>query len=162
MRQYINLFEDVDYQQYTDLVGFNFDEEVNPNTPFNVSKAKLTSLNGSPKIVHNSFYCDHNYLSTLENGPEIVTGFFKCNDNRLVSLKGCPKQIGTYFVCHNNPNLTPWEMRYILFSNIGNLFESDYPEVDNIVNPFMVLSEQAKHEQIHEEMARLKKIKVKR
>lgn len=55
---------------------------------FSCSDNKLTSLEGGPKWVGDSFYCYKNQLTTLEGGPEYVGGKFFCDyiDNEYVTI----------------------------------------------------------------------------
>jgi hypothetical protein len=69
---------------------------------FYCGKNKLTSLEGAPKKVGGDFKCDYNKLTTLEGGPEKVGGSFYCYDNQLTSLKGAPKEVGKEFYCSSN------------------------------------------------------------
>ena len=48
----------------------------------------LTSLEGCPKEVGDTFYCSSNKLTSLQYSPEIVNGRFYCGDNPLESLEG--------------------------------------------------------------------------
>lgn len=60
---------------------------------------ELTSLVGSPSIVHGHFNCQQNNLVTLEGGPNKIGGGFYCGKNPLTSLKGCPKEVVGTFNC---------------------------------------------------------------
>lgn len=71
----------------------------------NVNNKKLTSLEGSPKIINGNFSCRNNNLTTLKNSPLSLTGFFDCRDNDLKSLDGNLKLIKGEFDCRNNKNL---------------------------------------------------------
>ena len=101
---------------------------------FNCSYNDLTSLEGCPQIVTGSFSCQNNNLTSLVGGPK-ETGDFYCNGNKLTSLIGCPKETGWFdcshnqitslkgcpektgnFYCNDNPNLSFFEMRYLLYS----------------------------------------------
>ena len=64
---------------------------------FNISKEKLTSLEGSPKECI-GFYCSDNNLTNLIGGPEIVQGDYVCQRNKkLTSLEGGPKSCNTFY-----------------------------------------------------------------
>jgi len=132
MRKWINLFEQ---QGYRDLTDFNLTTEKNVN----VSKQELTSLEGSPNKVNDTFDCSYNNLVTLEGGPEIVGNDFFCMYNNLTSLEGAPEKIGGSFDCRGNTNLKPAGMAPILFSYIGGEFRSDYPEADEMINGYLPL-----------------------
>lgn len=66
------------------------------------SNENLTSLEGSPCEIKESFYCSGNYLKTLEGGPSVVGRGFYCSNNQLESLKGGPTFVGNDFTAHNN------------------------------------------------------------
>lgn len=164
MRKYLNLFESNTFNQ---AVSLNREEPKLTTIPekyngatikgfFNCSNNNLTSLVGSPSLVHGSFYCANNQLTTLEGAPKDVEGFFQCSNNQLTSLKGVSKFIGGKFICTDNPNLTPWEMRYILFTNLIGYIDSDYSDADLIINDFLNFTEEEKKEQVHNAMAELK------
>ena len=51
---------------------------------FSVSKNRLTTLRGCPKIVKGDFYCYSNALKTLEFAPEEVGGDFYCENNAVL------------------------------------------------------------------------------
>lgn len=90
---------------------------------FDCSNNRLTSLKGSPVIVHGTFscsnnkltslkyisqkiggglYCEHNGLHSMEYVPKEINGSLDCSYNQLVSLKGCPDIIGWNLNCSNN------------------------------------------------------------
>jgi hypothetical protein len=62
----------------------------------------LTSLEGSPKEVGETFDCADNGLTSLEGAPRKVGRGFFCNDNQLTSLRGCPEEVGGNFNCSTN------------------------------------------------------------
>jgi hypothetical protein len=68
---------------------------------------KKTVINGAlpikfKKVVGN-FIISNNFLTTLEGCPNIVTNTFDCSNNNLDSLGGCPKNVGDLFKCNMNP-----------------------------------------------------------
>jgi hypothetical protein len=68
---------------------------------FDISRAYLTTLVGSPQQVEHNFQCNHNPLTSLEGGPEHVGGFYGCEGNELnlMTLDGLPTYIhGTFFL----------------------------------------------------------------
>lgn len=77
-------------------------------------KVKLTSLNGSPKIVLGDFIIERcDTLTSLEGGPNVVNGSFSCANNAsLTSLKGAPQYVGKDFDCHNCKSLTQLDIPY--------------------------------------------------
>lgn len=48
------------------------------------------------------FVCDNNKLTTLEGSPKIVGGGFYCYHNKLISLDGAPTEVGGDFYCDYN------------------------------------------------------------
>jgi hypothetical protein len=45
---------------------------------------KLTTLEGCPKYIGDSFYCGYNALTTLEGCPSYVGGYFECRYNHCI------------------------------------------------------------------------------
>ena len=79
---------------------------------FYLSRSKITSLEGGPKIVKGYYnVCYNDNLVSLEGAPEKVNGSFMCYGcKNLKSLKGSPKKIGIDFDCSECPSLT--ELKY--------------------------------------------------
>ena len=78
---------------------------------FNISRTRnLTSLEGAPKKVGGSFYCnDCTSLTSLEGAPEEVEETFSCSwCNSLTNLKGAPKTCHS-FLCYDCESLTSLE-----------------------------------------------------
>ena len=98
----------------------------------------LKSLVGSPKIVDGYFYCYSNPgLESLVGGPKKVLGDYSCSRcKNLKSLKGVAKFIGGNFDCLNTPNLSPDEMRWILFSEIHEKIETENAKADEIFKKY--------------------------
>ena len=69
---------------------------------FDCSSNQLTSLEGSPQTIRITFWCNNNMLTSLEGSPQTVRGSFWCSDNQLTSLEGLPKKIGRDLWCFNN------------------------------------------------------------
>ena len=67
-----------------------------------VNDMGLTSLDGAPSSVDDSFYCANNQLTSLEGAPSSVGGSFYCTNNQLTYLEGAPSSVGGDFWCHNN------------------------------------------------------------
>ena len=57
------------------------------NIHIDYSGQRLTSLEGVPEEVSNSFYCDINELTTLEYAPRKIGNIFDCHDNPLKTIK---------------------------------------------------------------------------
>jgi len=85
--------------KYGDLTGSTYDGNID------VDNMKLTSLEGSPKVVNGYFDCNRNDLVTLEGAPETVNSFFRCSENKLTSLKGGPKVVNGTYSCSDNIKL---------------------------------------------------------
>jgi hypothetical protein len=106
-----NVNDDVELAQFKHFVGPDGKLTVKFNKVsgyFDCRNLNLTSLEGCPKEVGESFYCSKNKLTTLEGAPKKVGGDFKCEKNQLTSLKGCPEKIPGEFDCGDN-NLTSLE-----------------------------------------------------
>jgi hypothetical protein len=63
---------------------------------------QLTSLEGAPHAVGDSFDCSTNQLTSLEGGPHTVGGGFFCYSNQLTSLKHAPHTVSGDFFCSYN------------------------------------------------------------
>ncbi len=68
---------------------------------FDVSKNKLTSLEGFPKEVYSDIFIYDNKLTSLIGLPEIIYDNVQCSDNKLTSLEGLPMEIQDLY-CYNN------------------------------------------------------------
>jgi hypothetical protein len=68
---------------------------------FHCEHNKLTTLEGSPKEVGKSFFCEYNNLDNLNMCPQIVRGEFVCHSNKLTSIVGAPREV-LGFHCSNN------------------------------------------------------------
>ena len=64
---------------------------------------QLTTLKGAPRNVLYNFYCSNNSLTSLEGAPQEVGGIFNCSHNSLTSLEGAPRKVGGGFYCEGNP-----------------------------------------------------------
>jgi len=71
---------------------------------FIFSDIGLTTLIGSPHTA-DVFNVSKNKLSTLEGGPKTVGTYYSCNDNPLVNLKGAPDSVGVEFRVSWSENL---------------------------------------------------------
>ncbi len=69
---------------------------------FDCADNQLTSLEGAPQVVGQSFYCNNNKLTSLDYAPQQVGGHFYCNTNGLTSLEGAPERVGGGFYCGEN------------------------------------------------------------
>lgn len=69
---------------------------------FDISKQKLTTLEGCPEYVGGNFHCWKNNLTSLENGPTEVGGAYFCWENKLKTLEGLARKIGGDFSCVEN------------------------------------------------------------
>jgi hypothetical protein len=63
-----------------------------------IAKGTLTTLDGCPKVVGETFDCDNNKIMSLIGGPETVGGHYYCQHNLLTSLEGLPKEIKQSFI----------------------------------------------------------------
>ncbi len=68
---------------------------------FDLSKNKLTSLEGFPKEVYSDIMIYKNKLTSLVGLPDIIYDIINCSYNKLTSLEGLPMEAkGLY--CSNN------------------------------------------------------------
>lgn len=119
----------------------------------------LISLSGSPKRLFDcNFRVYNTSIPNLEGGPKIVgAGSYWCGRNdKLVSLKGCPKRCMQLY-CQGSPNLSPWEMRHVLMTNITNEFRCDSDEVSQTINSYMKMNDSEKKREIPKMLAFLKR-----
>ena len=148
-----------------DMVTDTFDISNCPN---------LTSLEHSPKQVY-SYTCNKNYgITNLRGISQTVNGIFcfRCSNLTslvgsptnvelmdvtgcgLQSLEGVPKKIGA-FHCGGNLPLTPYNMRFILFSEVGYILTSS-DTLDKLFNDFFQLPLSVRKQEIFSVMAELK------
>lgn len=67
------------------------------NGNFDCSLLGLTTLEGCPEIVEESFSCENNNLTNLIDGPKTVNGsYYNCDRNKLTSLEGAPISFNNY------------------------------------------------------------------
>jgi hypothetical protein len=60
---------------------------------FTYADGYLTSLEGTPRKIGGSFYCDRNQLTSLHGAPAEVNGYFSVEKNSITSLEGVHKII---------------------------------------------------------------------
>jgi len=73
------VFNNHDITEFPEYIRFNVAHD-----GFSISKNKLTTLRGCPKIVKGDFYCYSNNLKSLEFAPEEVGGGFFCENNAVL------------------------------------------------------------------------------
>ena len=71
-----------------------------------IIKSDITSLKGSPRIVHGDFDISNSNLSTLEFSPEVIDGSFNVSNNLITSLECFPAIVGKHIVLRGNPCLS--------------------------------------------------------
>ena len=69
----------------------------------NLLGMKLKKLPVQFGIVTGNFDCAHNQLTSLQGAPEKVGESFWCTHNQLTSLEGSPEEVGGEFYCSGNP-----------------------------------------------------------
>jgi hypothetical protein len=70
---------------------------------FYCTKNKLTSLEFAPLFVGKNFSCYHNKITNLDHFPVSVGGDIQVSGNQLIDLVGLPKEVkGALFVSDNN------------------------------------------------------------
>jgi hypothetical protein len=99
---------------------------------------KLTSLKGSPKLVHGLFYCYENFnMTSLEGSPDWVEDDFDCSFNHsLESLKFLPKHIGGSLLITNLPKVTDY-LSIFKSRHIGDIEIEDNRPLQNILNKYL-------------------------
>lgn len=68
---------------------------------FFITRGNLTTLEGCPHTVQNTFSCSQNKITTLQGGPTTVGGDYICSWNELTDLVGAPTQVNR-FECEFN------------------------------------------------------------
>ena len=76
----------------------------------NFSSNRLTSLEGSPIEINNSFWCNFNRLTSFEFAPKIIRGGFDCENNNIKTFEHFPSYIKYYFCCDDNPIEEVWKL----------------------------------------------------
>ena len=90
----------------------------------------MSSLEGAPEKVGESFYCVLNKLTSLVGSPEKVGKTFDCWQNQLTSLEGSPKEVGGDFNCsYNKLKSTKGKPKYI-----GGEMKSDKHFISKVID----------------------------
>ena len=76
----------------------------------NFSSNRLTSLEGSPMEINNSFWCNFNRLTSFEYTPKIIRGGLDCRFNNIKTFEHFPSYIKYYFWCDHNPIEEVWKL----------------------------------------------------
>lgn len=119
-------------------IKFNKDFTVDVDGDVDLRTMGLSEIPLQFGKVTGSFRCDHNNLTSLDGAPEYVGESFVCSNNKLINLDYCPKSVGSFFCDHNNLTSLkgcPREVRGRFdcsYNNIKNL--TDIPK--RIVNSF--------------------------
>jgi hypothetical protein len=80
----------------------NGDGSIDVDGNVNLFNKVLTKLPLKFNHVSGFFYCCFNKLTTLEGSPKLVGGVFDCSYNNLTTLEGCPQSLGGDFYCNCN------------------------------------------------------------
>ena len=110
--------------------GVNIHEDTRVHSP------RIEEIPFQINEVHGNFKLLYGRLKTLKNGPRIVHGTFDVTGNQLRSLEFCPKFVQGACWCSGNPT-SPWETRYLLFSEIQSRSFTEHPKVNIILPIFM-------------------------
>lgn len=70
---------------------------------FDCSQNALTSLMHAPGHVGKNFRCSNNQLTSLAHAPRRVQGYFNCARNQLTDLTHAPEWVQDNFSCYENP-----------------------------------------------------------
>ena len=123
IREHINLFESQE-QEIHEFCKKNKIKEyditpqgVDVNESVDLYHCKLIELPFQFNIVHGFFECSTGNLKSLRGAPRVVHGNFSCSENKIQSLHDVPKFVKYQFYCQGNL-ISPWEHRYLLFSEI--------------------------------------------
>ena len=101
-----------------DYIKFNY---IRGNLDISNNK-NLENLEGCPKEISGSLYCQNSHIKSLIGAPEYIGGDFNCYNNELKNLDGFPMEIIGYVSIAKNPGkFTEDEIRKV--SNIeGKVF----------------------------------------
>jgi hypothetical protein len=138
-----------DYDNYTDKTNVS---------NMNFTRYGLESLEGSPKKITGTFWCNDNHLRTLKYSPKIVGGSFNCFNNDLETLEGAPVVVGspdlfTSFNCRNNKELRSLEGAPIAVRG-GSFMCEGCPKLESLehlpkrVDIFVICDDRLKKEKI--------------
>lgn len=119
----------------------------------------LISLKGGPKFVDGFFSirgCEQ--LASLEGAPEVILGSFDMDYSGITSLKGFPKFVGHNVYMEHCPNLTPWEMRYMLFSVVPGKIYTKSNEVKSLLHKYFLLNDEQRKDVITDVLSDLRKL----
>ena len=95
-QEIINICKKYNIKNYT----INPDGSIDVDGFTNISDKRLTKLPLKFNKIKGEFYCSYNNLTSLEGCPKEVGGSFFCNGCiKLNSLEGCPKEVGRRFTC---------------------------------------------------------------
>ena len=128
MREHIKLFEEQNDEIHEFMKNHKIKkyditpQGVDVNQVVDLYDCDLTRIPFQFNVIHGDFSCSNNELQSLQNAPRVVHGDFNCTNNKLKSLEFCPKFVKQNFYCNRN-QISPWEYRYLLFSEIqGEIF----------------------------------------
>ena len=68
------------------------------NGLFSISNCPITSLEGCPKIINDSFACIHTNIKDFKGGPDKVEGDLNASGTPITSLEGLPEHIGSLHI----------------------------------------------------------------
>lgn len=63
-----------------------------------INNCPITSLEGCPKIINDSFGCNHTNIKDFRGGPDKVEGNLNAYDTDITSLEGLPKHMGSLLI----------------------------------------------------------------
>lgn len=123
----------------------------------------IDSLKGLPNTIKKGqLVIQNTSIISFEGAPKFIWGELICyNCLNLVTLKGISKFIGGAASFNNCPKLTPWEMRYLLFTDINNDTDT-YPvlcsnsEVINLFDKYFKNSKDKRHDLLPYYLEKLK------
>lgn len=124
----------------------------------------LKSTKYTPKIVKGSYILSHSGIEEFtEDMKDVIIGHdFKLVNTNISSLKNIPKYIGQTCQVDMNNNLSAWDLRYALFSNIGSEslfkpFTCKDEEISERMSDFFKLDKDEKHSELPNMLEFLKK-----
>ena len=81
----------------------NPDESIDVDGDVNLSHRKLSKIPLNFNKVSGNFWINNNNLTSLEGCPKEVGESFDCAKNQITSLKYSPIKVGTYINLYMNP-----------------------------------------------------------
>ena len=142
------------------------DFKINPDGTVDVSDVTFNdpTLQKIPLCFNHviNFYCINtpakkSNIDSLKNSPKEVC-IFDCTDTAIYSLENCPKIIHESFNCKFTKIENPYDLRHVLFCEVGEYFTfySDF-NVNDIITNFLLKPKDQRKTEIFKVLEELKR-----